>query len=69
MLIPTYIRRNIMNPWGTMDGWLRLEVAERAHRYGLPVRPARDPNPPVTARSPERRPVPEFGRDDVAACA
>jgi hypothetical protein len=56
-------------PWGTMNGWLHFEVAERAQRYGARLRPARDAYPPVTARSAEPRPVPALGRDDVAACA
>jgi hypothetical protein len=54
-------------PWGTMSGWLRFEVEERARRYGQVRRPDRDPYPPIDV--PEPRPVPALAREDVAACA
>jgi len=56
-------------PWGTMNGWLRFEVEERARRYGQVHRPERDPYPPVDVPEPEPRPIPALARDDVAACA
>ena len=39
-------------PWGTMNGWLRFEVEERARRYGQVHRPERDPYPPSTSPNP-----------------
>ena len=56
-------------PWGTMNGWLRFEVEERARRYGQVRRPDRDPYPPIDVPEPEPRPVPALAREDVAACA
>lgn len=56
-------------PWGTMSGWLRFEVEERARRYGQVRRPDRDPCPPIDVAEPEPRPVPALAREDVAACA
>ena len=53
-------------PWGTMTGWLRLEVEERARRYG-PTRLRREPK--VVVREPEPRTVPALAKDDVAVCA
>lgn len=58
-------------PWGTMDGWLRFEVEERARRYGRVRRPDRDPYPPLDVPEPDSlsAPTPALARDDVAACA
>jgi hypothetical protein len=59
-------------PWGTMDGWLRFEVDERAQRYGQVRRPGRDPHPPIdvpeTDTSPTT-PTPTLAREDVTTCA
>ena len=55
-------------PWGTMTGWLRLEVEERARRYGQARRPDRDPHPPIDVPT-APRPVPVLAREDVTACA
>ena len=56
-------------PWGTMNGWLRFEVEERARRYGQVRRLDREPHPPIEVRETEPRPIPALAREDVAACA
>jgi len=61
-----------MNPWGTMNDWLRFEAEERVRHYGLVRRVERKkrrrPEPSVTT-APEPQTVPAMSRDDVTVCA
>jgi hypothetical protein len=61
-----------MNPWGTMNDWLRLDAEERVRHYGLVRRTARNsrrhPEPSVIT-APEPQTVPAISRDDVTVCA
>lgn len=62
-----------MNPWGTMNDWLRLEVDERVRNYGRVrqlQRTTRRRRPWTIARpAPQITTSTPVGRDDVAACA
>jgi hypothetical protein len=62
-----------MNPWGTMNDWLRFEAEERVRHYGLvrrAERPSRRKSAAVrTDQASEPRTVPALSRDDLTACA
>lgn len=56
-------------PWGTMDRWLRIEVDERAARYGGVNPGEREPSRLATATEFEDVQKAVFVREDVLVCA